>query len=120
MRNFFRSNQESIKSVVSLLLTLFIFLIIIDPFLFSFVYFSLPTYYLVDDFGRIYASSEIIKETKGEKILFLGSSITQEGIDCIFIDSETDYECFNLGVSSDIPYLRFYEIPLILEAKRPR
>ena len=117
MRNFFRSNQESIKSVVSLLLTFFIFLIIIDPFLFSFVYFSLPTYYLVDDFGRIYASSEIIKETKGEKILILGSSITQEGIDCIFIDSETDYECFNLGVSSDIPYLRFYEIPLILEAK---
>ena len=44
--------------------------------------------------------------------------MTREDIDCIVIENNYDkLSCYNLGSSSDIPYLRLLEIPKIIEAK---
>ena len=68
--------------------------------------------------NQIYRGFENIKEDENYKIIFLGSSMTREGIDCIVIENHYDsLSCYNLGSSSDIPYLRLLEISKIIEAK---
>ena len=66
----------------------------------------------------IYRKFESIKEDENYKVIFLGSSMTREDIDCISIENYGDsLSCYNLGSSSDIPYLRLLEIPKIIETK---
>ena len=68
--------------------------------------------------NQIYREFENIKEDKNYKVIFLGSSMTREDIDCIVIENDNDsLSCYNLGSSSDIPYLRLLEISKIIEAK---
>ena len=68
--------------------------------------------------NQIYRRFESIKEDENYKVIFLGSSMTREDIDCIVIENYGDYlSCYNLGSSSDIPYLRLLEIPKIIETK---
>lgn len=68
--------------------------------------------------NQIYREFDIIKEDENYKVIFLGSSMTREDIDCIVIENNYDkLSCYNLGSSSDIPYLRLLEIPKIIEAK---
>ena len=68
--------------------------------------------------NQIYREFEMIKGDENYKIIFLGSSMTREDIDCMVIENYYDsLSCYNLGSSSDIPYLRLLEIPKIIEAK---
>ena len=68
--------------------------------------------------NQIYREFENIKKDENYKIIFLGSSMTREDIDCIVIENDNDsLSCYNLGSSSDIPYLRLLEISKIIEAK---
>jgi len=68
--------------------------------------------------NQIYREFVNIKEDKNYKVIFLGSSMTREDIDCIVIENYNDsLSCYNLGSSSDIPYLRLLEISKIIEAK---
>ena len=68
--------------------------------------------------NQIYREFVNIKEDKNYKVIFLGSSMTREDIDCIVIENDNDsLSCYNLGSSSDIPYLRLLEISKIIEAK---
>ena len=68
--------------------------------------------------NQIYRGFESIKEDENYKVIFLGSSMTREDIDCIVIEDYYDsLSCYNLGSSSDIPYLRLLEISKIIETK---
>ena len=68
------------------------------------------------EFRQSYLNLNEIKEDSNIKMLFLGSSMTREAIDCNQIELELEnHSCYNFGISADMPYLRLIELPIIIE-----
>jgi len=68
-------------------------------------------------YPRIAASADRAREL----VLFWGSSMIREGVDCDLLEaSDPRLAAYNLSVSGDIPYRRLVELPLVKELRPDR
>ena len=110
--------KDILIPITSLISSFAIVVFIFDPLFLHYITINYKAEGSINEYSQVYTDYSLISEDSRETVAFLGASQTKVGIDCEYIESNSNKNigCYNLGVGGDVPYYRMSELPSLIEA----
>lgn len=113
------SDWKDISISITSLISIFVIIVfILDPLFLNYLTLNFKAEGSINEYSQSYTDYSLIPEDDRETVAFIGASQTKVGIDCKYIEFNSNKEigCYNLGVGGDVPYYRMSELPSLIEA----